>query len=437
MQTKKGNALIWFRHDLRISDHEALFHATIRHQKVVAYYSFDPAHYANTKWGFKKTERFRAQFLIESVQQLQKDLAQLNISLIIENRAPAEGLSYWTQELGTTDFYFQTEWTSEEEHCSQEVEKKLNPNISIHQFYGQFLFHPKDLPFHFSSTPEVFTVFRKKCEKYATIDPCLPTPQAMEKSNLLEQTFHCPSLADLGLTSFEKHPNTAFPFKGGSAAAQERLDHYFWKSKKLSFYKQTRNGLLGKDYSSKFSAWLANGSLSAKEIYWQIKKYEQEVAKNQSTYWLIFELIWRDFFKYISLKHGTKIFKLGGILNKNYEWQNSAHEFKVWAEGKTPEPFVNANMIELNKTGWMSNRGRQNVASYLAKNIELDWRIGAAYFEAMLLDYDVHSNYGNWLYVSGVGNDPRDRKFNVSLQAERYDTNGKFQRLWNQNTLFE
>ena len=85
----------------------------------------------------------------------------------------------------------------------------------------------------------------------------------------------------------------------------------------------------------------------------------------------------------------------------------------------------------------MSNRGRQNVASYFAKDLLLDWRIGAAYFESQLMDYDVHSNYGNWMYVAGVGNDPRDRKFNIRMQAERYDEGGKFQRLWNQQTLFE
>ena len=107
-----------------------------------------------------------------------------------------------------------------------------------------------------------------------------------------------------------------------------------------------------------------------------------------------------------------------------------------WAEGETYEPFVNANMLELKHTGWMSNRGRQNVASYFAKNLLLDWRMGAAYFEALLLDYDVHSNYGNWMYVAGVGNDPRDRKFNVQFQAERYDPKGAFQKLWLQLNLF-
>ena len=138
----------------------------------------------------------------------------------------------------------------------------------------------------------------------------------------------------------------------------------------------------------------------------------------------------------MSLKHGNKLFRIGGILEKDYQWKTNQNKINQWINGETNEPFVNANMIELKKTGWMSNRGRQNVASYFAKNLELDWRIGASYFESVLLDYDVHSNYGNWIYVSGVGNDPRDRKFNVKLQAERYDGNGKFQRLWLQDNLF-
>ena len=232
------------------------------------------------------------------------------------------------------------------------------------------------------------------------------------------------------------HPNSAFPFKGGETEALQRLEDYFFNTKKLGVYKKTRNGLIGKDFSSKFSPWLGNGSLSTKHIYYQVKQFEKAHFKNDSTYWLIFELIWRDYFKYVSLKYGNEIFKIGGILNKNYDWSKNQQKINDWINGKTPEPFVNANMIELKKTGWMSNRGRQNVASYFAKSMELDWRIGAAYFESLLLDYDVHSNYGNWMYVAGVGNDPRDRKFNVKLQADRYDSNGKYQRLWLQDTLF-
>ena len=130
------------------------------------------------------------------------------------------------------------------------------------------------------------------------------------------------------------------------------------------------------------------------------------------------------------------MFKLGGILEKTYVWSTNQKFVQQWVNGETADDFVNANMIELKKTGWMSNRGRQNVASFFAKSQKLDWRIGAAYFESMLIDYDVHSNYGNWMYVSGVGNDPRDRVFNVDLQAERYDANKKFRNQWLQTKLF-
>ena len=201
-------------------------------------------------------------------------------------------------------------------------------------------------------------------------------------------------------------------------------------------YKKTRNGLIGTNYSSKLSAWLANGCISAKAIYHEVKKYEKAITKNDSTYWLIFELIWRDYFKYISLKHQNNIFKIGGIKHRNYDWENHPKYVNAWIAGNTGKSFVDANIRELNETGWMSNRGRQNVASFFAKDWKLDWRIGAAYFESMLIDYDVHSNYGNWMYVAGVGNDPRDRKFNVELQAERYDPKHKFQQAWLQKTLF-
>jgi deoxyribodipyrimidine photo-lyase len=181
---------------------------------------------------------------------------------------------------------------------------------------------------------------------------------------------------------------------------------------------------------------LANGSISPRTIYWEIKRYEQQVVKNQNTYWLIFELTWRDYFKYISLKYGDKIFEIGGIRNRKYDWDRELKQLHNWTSGNTEEPFVNANMKELAKTGWMSNRGRQNVASYWSKHLQQDWRIGAAYFESLLLDYDVHSNWCNWMYNSGVGNDPRNRKFNIKLQASRYDAQSKYQNLWLQETLF-
>ncbi|MFQ3306304.1 MAG: deoxyribodipyrimidine photo-lyase [Polaribacter sp.] len=315
------------------------------------------------------------------------------------------------------------------------MKNTLSETLNFVEDYDQFLYNPTTVSKDFSNIPNVFTAFRKKLEKTVQISQEVAiTKCALENS--IKNNTTVPTLKDLGFEDFKTHKNTAFPFFGGETAALSRLENYFFETKKVGFYKKTRNGLIGTDYSTKFSPWLANGSLSAKTIYWKIKEYEAKFSANDSTYWVVFELIWRDYFKYISLKYNAKVFQLGGILEKDYQWGSNSQLINQWIHGETKDDFVNANMIELKETGFMSNRGRQNVASYFAKELLLDWRIGAAYFESMLLDYDVHSNYGNWMYVAGVGNDPRDRKFNTQLQAERYDGHHKFRKIWLIKTLF-
>ena len=213
---------------------------------------------------------------------------------------------------------------------------------------------------------------------------------------------------------------------------KKRIETYLWEKDLLRTYKETRNGLLGTDYSSKLSPWLALGCLSPRMIYQEVKRYEQQRAKNASTYWLIFELIWRDFFHYIARKHGKHLFLPGGIRQeKEQEWINNQRHLQAWIDGKTGIPFIDANMREIAATGFMSNRGRQNVASFLVHDLKIDWRLGAEYFESVLVDYDVASNWGNWNYIAGVGNDPREnRSFNVLSQARRYDSRGDYIRQW-------
>ena len=432
---KKQKGLVWFRNDLRVNDNESLTNAIAENETVVAVYFFDPRHYEETSFGFKKTEKYRAKFLIETVTELKQNLEKMNISLLVYHQKPEDGIPEMVLENDIHTIYFQEEWTSEETEVLENVKSKIPVSIECKASFNQFLYHPEDVPFEIEFIPNVFTQFRTKCEKYSKVRTEFVV-QALTKENLKANKTTIPSLEDLGFTAFDVDSRTAFPFMGGENQALKRIEHYFWETKKLGVYKLTRNGLIGTDFSSKFSPWLANGSISAKTIYWEIINYEQQIQKNDSTYWLIFELIWRDYFKYISLKNGNSIFKIGGILEKDYDWKYDQNLINRWINGTTSESFVNANMIELQQTGWMSNRGRQNVGSYFAKNLHLDWRIGAAYFESMLIDYDVHSNYGNWMYVAGVGNDPRDRKFNIQLQASKYDGDSKFQKLWLQQQLF-
>ena len=435
MQERKNKtSLVWFRNDLRTIDNVVLSEACKSNNRVIGLYCFDSKYFKLNKYGFKTTEKFRAKFLIETIADLRIQLNNLNIDLLVHQDAPENVIEEIVKNYNVTDIYLQNDWTKDELATENEVKSKI-PNVNFYKYYNQLLYHPEDINFEIENLPQVFTVFRKKLEKYVAIRE-KATNEKLPISNRIANKTVIPMIQNLGFEDFKIHPNAAFPFKGGETEALSRLDDYFFNTKKLGFYKKTRNGLVGIDYSSKFSPWLANGSISARTIYWQVQKFEKEHVKNQSTYWLIFELIWRDYFKYVSLKHGNQIFKLNGILKKDYDWSTNKNLIDKWINGKTKSDFVNANMIELKDTGWMSNRGRQNVASYFAKELHLDWRIGAAYFESLLLDFDVHSNFGNWMYVSGVGNDPRDRKFNVELQAERYDANGKFRGIWLQPNLF-
>ncbi|WP_194851269.1 DASH family cryptochrome [Nonlabens antarcticus] len=440
--------LVWFRNDLRTEDNNSLKAACEENDAIIGVYFFDPRYYTESDFGmnlkvdipFGKTGKFRARFIQQAVKDLKSNLSDHEIPLLVFNDAPENVIPRLVEEFSIKNIFLQTEWTRDETDQENAVgkaleEKGLKVNLKGHRVYDQFLFHPDDIPYSIAEIPKVFTGFRKKLEKESKIRETVSIKGYQQKAFKVPETS-IPTLEELGLEESETDSRSAFPWQGGETEAWNRLNDYFWQTKKLQYYKKTRNGLVGTDYSSKFSAWLAIGCISARQIYHEVKRFENEVVENQDTYWLIFELIWRDFFKYVSLKHQEKIFSISGILEKEYEWNSDQVALKQWIKGKTNEDFVNANMKEIAATGFMSNRGRQNVASYWSMHQEQDWRLGAAYFEHILIDYDVHSNYGNWMYNSGVGNDPRNRTFNIKSQADRYDRDKKYRNLWLNERMF-
>jgi deoxyribodipyrimidine photo-lyase len=187
----------------------------------------------------------------------------------------------------------------------------------------------------------------------------------------------------------------------------------------------------GWDYSSKLSPWLANGCLSVRHIFAELSRYEAKYGKNDSTYWLYFELLWREYFQWHLLKYQAELFQFSGTQHKRPLTTFIPQRFVMWCQGCTPYPIVNACMKQLNYTGYMSNRGRQLVSSCLVHELGIDWRFGAAYFEQQLIDFDVASNWGNWQYLAGVGVDPRGhRQFDLAKQAKQYDPEGKFVQQW-------
>ena len=427
MQKQKINSLVWFRNNMRVEDNSSLTKAMNESDNVIGFINIDPKIFISTKYGFKKTEKYRAKFLLETISDLKSQLEILNISLIITHRDFGQSINEIIDQYGITNIYTQTEWTRDEL-----IEESFIPDeINLIKDFDQFLFSPNDVRSLYDNIPRGFSNFRKKCEKYLSVNDTLSIPKSLNSDNKISIDYPIPSLSDLGFKDFEVHKDSVFRFKGGEINAKNRIRNYFFETRNVSTYKLTRNGLIGEDYSSKFSPWLANGSVSVKYIFKSLKEYEKEVEKNDSTYWLYFELIWRDFFKYVSMQHKDKFFNKDGIYGEDKEWSDDKDVLLNWINGKTNEPFVNANMIELSQTGFMSNRGRQNVSNYLTKELKIDWRIGAEYFESMLIDYDVHSNYGNWLYNAGIGNDSMPfRKFNPKLQSERYDPDKSYEKIW-------
>ncbi|MEM9920381.1 MAG: DASH family cryptochrome [Bacteroidota bacterium] len=433
---KQKRVIVWFRQDLRLHDNEALAHAISNAEEILPVFIFDPRVFeGTTRFGFPKTGPHRAKFIIESVRDLRQSLRSLGSDLYVRVGKPEDELFHLARLMKSSWIFCNRERTQEEVDVQDALEQKLwSVGQEIIYSRGKMLYYTQDLPFPVTHTPDVFTTFRKEVERFVQVREPLPSPRASDFQPLsIELDMgEIPDVQDFGHDPVEPDHRAVLDFKGGETAGLERLNYYLWESDCIKDYKETRNGLLGSDYSSKFSPWLAQGCLSPKMIYTELKRYERIRVKNKSTYWMFFELLWRDFFRLMGKKHGNNIFLRGGTRQTiDRSLRNDHHLLNLWKEGRTGVPFIDANMRELKHTGFMSNRGRQNVASFLVKDLSVNWQMGAEYFESMLIDYDPCSNWGNWNYVAGVGSDPREnRYFNILKQAKRYDPQGKFIKHW-------
>lgn len=426
-----ARTMIWLQNDLRIHDHAPLHHAAQQSSFIVPIYCIDPRKFATTSHGFPKTGTHRAQFLIESLIDLRTALKQLGSNLVIRSGKPEKLLPQLATELGLTHCFFHREVTSEETSVEEKLRQQLeSQNIKCQRFWGSTLYHPHHLPFSITETPKFFTQFRRELEQKSIIEPSFPAPQQLPSITNLN-CGEIPTLNQLNCPETSPSPLSLFSFKGGESAGKDRVQAYIWSHDCLQHYKETRNGMLNPNDASRFSPWLALGCLSPRYVYEEVRRYECNRIKNDSTYWLIFELIWRDYFRFICAKHGDRIFKIGGLQQINLPWKSDRAQFDQWASGQTGYPLIDANMRELIATGFMTNRGRQNVASFLTKNLGINWQMGAEWFESWLIDYDVCSNWGNWNYSSGIGNDARGfRLFNITKQSQDYDPQGQYLRHW-------
>ena len=412
--------LLWFNNDLRISDNATLLRATQEVDWLVCLAVVPPETATYDKYKPFTLSAHRRQFLYGSLNDLGRHLNALGQQLIISYQSIEGSIAELITQYNITHvycshidgFYEQKQWHSLTQHY---------PMISFHQIANNRLFEPTQLPFTIAELPNSFSKFRRKVEGIQVADT-VATPNRLPPQPSLS------AIRDSHRPLFQQ-PKQGL-FKGGESNAQKHLTDYF-QARHASTYKQTRNGLDGMDYSTKFSPWLANGCLSPRQVLTELRQYEQQVESNESTYWIYFELLWREYFKCYADKYGQRLYAFSGISNIRPTTSFYPQRFKKWCNGNTPFPIVNACMNQLNSTGYMSNRGRQLVASCLVHELALDWRYGASYMEQQLVDYDMTSNWGNWQYLAGVGADPRGhRRFDLEKQTQIYDPKGAFIRRW-------
>ncbi|MCH8537669.1 MAG: DASH family cryptochrome [Alkalimonas sp.] len=415
--------LFWFQQDLRLSDNSALLAACQQCKQLILLYCaepgwFSPGHYHSKRMG---SQRWR--FVLDSVQELRQQLEQRGQQLVIRYQSPVQAISELISQYRVDAIYRSRQPGFYEQQQWQKLQSRF-PYLHFAEHDSNTLFEQQQLPFLLQQLPASFSQFRKLAEQLAVL-PAQHAPASIPASQLRIQAS-----ADL-----PAYPHWVKPMMhGGEASGQYHLQQYF-KGNLASHYKEVRNELDGFSNSTKFSAWLAAGCISPRQVIAALTHYEAQHGRNDSSYWIYFELLWREYFHWYAHCYGKQLFLKGGIKNRPLHTSFYPQRFQAWCTGNTPYPLINACMRQLTTTGYLSNRGRQIVASCFVNELQLDWRYGAAWFEQQLIDYDVAVNWGNWQYLAGVGADPRgQRHFDIAKQQSRFDADGSFIERWSNGT---
>jgi deoxyribodipyrimidine photo-lyase len=411
-------AIWWIRRDLRLSDNNALRAALEQAEKVIPLFVLDPKLLRSPFVGQK-----RLAFLFAGLRQIECDLNEYGSTLIIRKGDPLDILRAVISETQAGAIFAEADFSpyarSRDDRISQELPFKLVDGLS---FWPPSIIKKAD-----GGPYSVYTPF-----SHAWRDlPILETSD----SHQTPQDIHTP----LGLTS-DQLPNKPIltpevPFQPGEREAQHRLDA-FTKGKQAPVYRYADNrNLLDVSGTSHLSPYLRSGMLSARQAvnaaYRAIDAAPNEDARESAQTWLN-ELIWRDFYIHI-LNHFPQVRRKSFRANlRNIPWENNESDFTAWCEGQSGFPVVDAAMRQLSQTGWMHNRGRMIVASFLVKDLLIDWRWGERWFMQHLVDGDPASNNGGWQWTAGTGTDaaPYFRIFNPVLQSKKFDPHGKFIHKW-------
>jgi len=432
--------IYWFRNDLRLHDNPALVQACAGADEllpVVCLGAASSVHNGDPRWGAMQPSSLRQRVLTDSLLDLHQRLQALGSGLTVFAGAPAQLISELLRLLQVSEVHTEA---IEAPHEQDEVDALAQAGCRVITTWQSTLFDADDLPGGVAALPPVYTDFRRALEAQGCVARAPlaaplhlpPLPQAAHGLATVDLLRRRAEIGSLEPDARSSLPVLAGAFAGGESAALAHLGRYF-SSERPQRYKATRNQLSGVDFSSKCSAWLASGALSVRQLAQALQRYEATHGPTEGGQWLWRELLWREHFRWLHVQHGDKMFRYRGLRDKVPSLRHDPALFGRWCLGRTGQPLVDAAMHELLASGYLSNRLRQVVASFLIHELGCDWRAGAAWFEAQLIDYDVYNNQGNWLYIAGMGSDPRGgRHFDLAKQAREHDPDGHYQRLWQQ-----
>ena len=419
--------IYWFRNDLRLLDNPAFLIASTESDILLPLF-----YHPNNDLIYKSVKRVgihRQVFLKQALNELKTSLKSLNSDLIEIQGNIFDQIKKIADVIGATKIFFEKIIAPEELEQESLIR---NLGIPVETFWQSTMIDLSELPFEPQNMPDIFTEFRKLIEsKKIQTKMWVPSPSKLPPlpSKRFKSATNNIFLEEI------KNEKSSFPylenqFLGGEKSALAHIENYLLKKLPHS-YKETRNQLLGIDFSTKFSPWLSIGCISAKYIAAKLKEFEDQFGANESSYWIWFELLWRDYFRFLHFKYGKNLYIKNGLNKNPININHNEDKFETWVNGRTGNQLIDAGMRELFLTGYLSNRMRQIVASYLIYDLECDWRKGAQWFESQLVDYDVYSNHGNWLYIAGNGTDPRGgRRFNTTKQNLEHDPNNAYKNLW-------
>ncbi len=414
---KKDLAILWFRHDLRLHDNEALYHIAASSDSFLPVYVFDSRLiFGELPSGLPRMYRTRIQFLLESIHDLRRNLRELGSDLVVRVGEPEKVLYELAENYNAAGVYCNRERMPHEAYVQDTLEKSLwTLGQEMHYYKGKMLIYTSDLPFPIVRTPDQYSSFLKETENFISVRrPIFSREQRFQFPDLDLDPGPIPKLSDFGYDD----SYTNMEFTGGETAGESQLMQ--------NLYEIANHG----SEHLCISPWLALGNLSPKHIYYEVEGNEGLDESFSRSFKR--KLILRDFYRLTGKKEPVTLFSEGGFRQKTDKvgkWEPSL--LRKWIAGNTGHDYVDACMKCLSETGYLSHLQRKAVSHFLIDEMQVHWLLGAGYFQSVLLDYDPCSNYGNWQRVAGLSLDLKGRhRSNFDLIEEQMDPEGCFRQRW-------